>query len=81
MFRIVPIRLTAGNVCTNRIRRAFGACDADMALIVSAAMNHDPAVERELDRLREDTMKPVALLTGDELAAFFLRHGSDLLLE
>ena len=62
------------------IRRAFGACDADMALIVSTAMNHDPAVEREMDRLREDTMKPVALLIGDELAAFLLQHGSDLLL-
>ena len=61
------------------IRRAFGAYDADMALIVSTAMNHDPAVERELDRLREDTMKPVGLLIGDELAAFFLQHGSDLL--
>ena len=63
------------------IRRAFGAYDTDMALIVSTAMNPDPAVERELDRLRENTMKPIALLTGDELAAFFLQHGSDLLLE
>ena len=44
-------------------------------------MTRDLAVERELDRLREDIMKPVALLVGDELAAFFLRHGSDLLME
>ena len=63
------------------IRRAFGAYDADMALIVSTATNHDPAVECQLDRLREDTMKPVAWLSGDELAAFFLQHGSDLLSE
>ena len=63
------------------IRRAFAACDADMVLVVSTAMNRDPAVERQLDRLREDTLKPVALLIGDELAAFFLRHGGDLLLE
>lgn len=60
------------------IRRAFGAYDADMGLIVSTATSRDLAVERELDRLREDAMKPVALLIGDELAAFFLRYGSDL---
>ena len=63
------------------IRGAFGAYDADMVLVVSPAMTRDLAVERELDRLREDIMKPVALLVGDELAAFFLRHGSDLLME
>ena len=63
------------------IRGAFGAYDADMVLVVSPAMTRDLAVERELDRLREAIMKPVAMLVGDELAAFFLRHGSDLLLE
>lgn len=63
------------------LRRAFGVYDADMALIVSTAMNRDPAMERELDRLREESMKPVALLIGDELAAFFLQHGSDLTLD
>ena len=52
------------------VRRALAAYDADMALIVAPAMHRQPAVERELDRLREDTMKPVALLIGDELAAF-----------
>ena len=44
--------------------RALGAYDADMVLIVSPAISWDPTVERELDRLREDTMKPVALLAG-----------------
>ena len=63
------------------IRRAFGACGADMVLVVSAAATRDPLLERELDRLREAAMKPVAWLAGDELAAFFLRHGSDLLLD
>ena len=63
------------------IRRAFGACGADMVLVVSAAATRDPLLERELDRLREAAMKPVAWLAGDELAAFFLRHGSDLLPE
>ena len=65
----------------NDLRRAFGAYGADMVLIVSPAMNRNPAVDRELDRLREDTMKPVGLLIGEELAVFFLRHGSDLLFE
>ena len=63
------------------VRRAFGACGADMVLVVSAAPTRDPLLERELDRLREAAMKPVAWLAGDELAAFFLRHGSDLLPE
>jgi len=63
------------------IRRAFSAPGADMVLVVSAAATRDPLLERELDRLREATMKPVAWLAGDELAAFFLRHGSDLLPE
>ena len=61
------------------VRGAFGAYDADMVLIVCAATNRDPEVESRLDRLREDTMKPLALLTGEELAAFLWRHGSDLL--
>ena len=65
----------------NDIRRAFDAYDADMGLIVATVKNQDNAVKRELDRLREETRKPVALLTGDNLAAFFLKHGSDLLLE
>lgn len=61
------------------IRHTFRAYDADMALFVSAAVIPGPAVERQLDRLREKTLKPVALLSGDELAAFLWRHGSDLL--
>ena len=72
--------LTAASAVDD-LRRALGACDADMALIVSAAADRNPAVESELDRLREDTMKPVGLLVGDALAAFFLRHAPDLLPE
>ena len=60
------------------IRRAFGAYDADMVLVVCPAMSRDMALERELDRLREDIMKSVALLVGDEWAAFILQHGADL---
>lgn len=52
-----------------------------MGLIVSTALSVDETFQHELDRLREEAGKPVALLIGDELAAFFLRHGSDLLLE
>ena len=75
--RVTPYKGTLGDVSVvDDIRRAFAAYDADMALIVSLAMNRDPAVEREMDRLREDTMKPLALLIGDELAAFVSRHAA-----
>ena len=60
------------------VRRAFGSCGADMVLIVSTTMARDPQVESGLDRLREETMKPVSLLMGDELAAFLMRHGGGL---
>jgi len=60
------------------LRQAFAARDADVGLIVSTSANRDPALERELDRLREDTAKPVGVLAGDELAAFCMRHAPDL---
>lgn len=66
----------------NDICRAFEAYkNADMGLIVSTALSVDETFQHELDRLGEETGKPVALLIGDELAAFFLRHAPDLLLE
>ena len=82
---VVQVRSDRGTVgdpaAVADIRRAFGACGADMVLVVSATATRDPLLERELDRLREAVMKPIAWLAGDELAAFFLRHGSDLLPE
>jgi len=82
---VVQVRPDAGALgqlfAADDIRQALGAYGADMALIVCPAEDRDPAVESELDRLREDTMKPVALLLGDELAAFLVRHDSALLLE
>lgn len=65
----------------NDIRRAFDAYDADAGLIVSTATSASHAVQDELDRLREGSRRPVALLIGDDLAAFFLRYGFELLLE
>ena len=60
----------------NDIRRAFDAYDnADMGLIVSTAKSASHAVQDELDRLREESEKPAALLISDDLAVFFLRHG------
>ena len=63
------------------VRRAFQQYqEATMGLIVSTAAESSLGLDRELDKLREESGKPVSLLIGDELAAFFLRYGADLLL-
>ena len=68
----------------NDIRRAFeyyqdAGQRADMGLIVSTAERAGEALQRELDKLREEIEKPVSLLIGADLAAFVLRYGGDLL--
>ena len=65
------------------IRRAFKYYDeqgrrTDMGLIVSTAESSGEALEQELEKLRKESKKPVALLIGADLAKFFLRHGGDL---
>ena len=66
------------------IRRAFKYYDeqgqrADMGLIVSTAESAGEALERELEKLQAESKKPVALLIGADLAAFFLKYGGGLL--
>ena len=66
------------------LRRAFEYYDgsgqrADMGLIVSTAATAGEALQRELDKLREEIGKPVTLLIGADLAAFVLRYVGDLL--
>ena len=66
------------------IRRAFQHYESvkrpvDMGLIVSTAESAGKGLKDELDKLRKESGKPVSLLIGADLAAFFLRYGGDLL--
>ncbi len=53
--------------------------DADMGIIVSTASSGSEALDMALDKLRDDTGKPVSLLIGEDVAAFLLRFGGELL--
>lgn len=62
------------------IRRAFAHYpEAGMGLIITTADSVTVDVEKELDKLKEESGKPVALLAGPEVAAFLLRYGAKLL--
>ncbi|MDE2733513.1 MAG: restriction endonuclease [Gemmatimonadota bacterium] len=63
-----------------QIREALRHWDADAGLIVSTASSRTTALDDALDQLREETEKPVGLLIGEDLAAFVLRFGGDLLI-
>lgn len=62
------------------IRRALEYWKADMGLIVSTASSGSEALDKALDKLRRDSKKPVYLLLGNQVAAFVLRFGDQLLL-
>ncbi len=62
------------------IKRAFDHYpEASMGLIISTANTITTPVEQELDKLREESGKPVSLLVGSDVAAFLLRYGAKLL--
>lgn len=62
------------------IKRAFEHYpDAAMGLIISTADTISQHVEQELEKLKEESGKPVSILVGPDVAAFFLRYGSELL--
>jgi hypothetical protein len=62
------------------IRRAFDHHpEVEMGLIVSTAASSSEALERALDKIREETGKPVFLLIGADLASFLLRFGGQFL--
>ena len=62
------------------VKRAFDAYStASMGLIVSTATSRSKLFQDGLDKLEEDSKKPVALLMGADLAAFFLHYGGGLL--
>ena len=62
------------------IRRAFEHYpEACMGLIISTADTSSPALEEAIDKLRRDSKKEVGLLIGQDVAAFLLRYGTNLL--
>lgn len=62
------------------ISRAFKQYpDAEMGLIISTGNSLTATVEEAIDKLREETNKPIACLIGSDVAAFLLRYGAKLL--
>ena len=66
------------------LRRAFEYYKSvgrpvDMGLIVSTAERAGEGFKDALDKLRNESGKPVSLLIGADLAALFLSYGGDLL--
>jgi hypothetical protein len=62
------------------IQRAFEHYpEASMGLIISTASASTTALDNALDKLKEESGKPVALLIGPDVAAFLLRFGAKLL--
>ena len=62
------------------IKRAFDEYkQASRGLIISTGTSPGENLRRELEKLQKDSEKPVSLLIGADVAAFFLKFGSDLL--
>ena len=53
--------------------------EASMGLIISTADSITTTVEKELDKLKEESGKSVSILVGPDVAAFLLRYGAKLL--
>ena len=63
----------------DQIREALEYWNADMGVIVSTASSSSEALHNALDKLQEKKKKPVYLLIGEDVAAFLLRFGGQLL--
>ena len=62
------------------MRRALARYpEASMGLVISTANASTPALDVALDKLRHESGKHVALLIGEDIAAFLLQHGESLL--
>lgn len=62
------------------IRRAFEKYpSADEGIIVSTAVHAARELEEDVDQLQHDTGKEVHLLIGEDVAAFILRNGWEIL--
>lgn len=61
------------------IRRAFEYYpEANIGLIISTAMSSTKVLDEAIDKLKEETGKPVSLIIGADVATFLLRFGSHL---
>ena len=63
----------------DQIRDALDHWDAQMGIIVSTASSGSEALDNALEELREEKGKPVYLLIGEDVAAFLLHFGGQLL--
>lgn len=62
------------------IKRAFASYpEASMGLIISTANSFSATVEQALDKLREETEKPISILVGADVAAMVLKYGAELI--
>jgi hypothetical protein len=62
------------------LRKAFAHYpDATEAMIVSTATSRTETLESAVEALRVETGRPVAIMMGEDLAAFVLRYGWELL--
>lgn len=53
--------------------------EASMGLLIFTANASTAALDTALEKLRQESGKHVALLIGEDVAAFFLQHGNGLL--
>ncbi|MCY3870056.1 MAG: restriction endonuclease [Gemmatimonadetes bacterium] len=63
----------------DQIQEALDYWNADMGIIVSTASSGSEALDTALNQLQQKTGKPVYLLIGEDVAAFLLRFGGQLL--
>lgn len=62
------------------MRRAFSRYpEASMGLLISTADASTSTLDAAMERLRDESGKQVALLIGEDTAAFFLHHGEGVL--
>ena len=63
----------------DQIRKALEYWKAHMGIIVSTASSGSETLYEEIEKLSKETGKPVSLLIGEDVAAFMLRFGGELL--
>ena len=61
--------------------RKYAVAVLSLAFLGTTAENAGENLEKALERLKTDLEKPVSLLIGADLAAFFLHYGGDLFRE
>ena len=64
------------------LRRAFEHYETsvDMGLVVTTASEVGKNLLQEMEKLSEESEKPVSIMAGTDLVVFFLQHASDLVI-